>query len=51
MTTSKNYQGLSGRESMGRLVACISLWLAYVLPGRTFDAPFYDDVRRFFSDF
>jgi iron complex transport system substrate-binding protein len=27
------------------------MWLAYVLPGRAFDAPFYDQVRGFFNDF
>ncbi len=35
--------------SVNRLLGLI--WLAYVLPGRPFDAEFYGDVRAFFVDF
>jgi hypothetical protein len=27
------------------------IWLAYAATGRSFDAAFHDDVRRFFKDF
>jgi len=27
------------------------VWLAYVVPGRSFDAAFYEEIRGLFRDF